>query len=194
MRVEYPAKPPTFPIDRLECCGAGYGPADVEAAREEDWRGESEASGVARGTVETANNGVTHQRGFRKIGGVNHLIGQRGKLRAGQLPSRIQTIRKTDHFSLLIGRQSFQFMDELACGHVLTVEFPGRSVNPDSGYGKEVIGRERQAQMTAFYLPLDRAGGVRFNVRLNLTQDFIVLCPRLSLSRFPSAPASDAPP
>ena len=166
----------------------------LRSRREEDWRGESEASGRAIGAIKTANNGVTHQRGFSKIGRANHLVRQRGKLRAGQLPPRIQTIRETNHLSLLVGRQSFQFMDELACGHVLTVEFPGRSVNPDSGYGKEVIGRERQAQMTAFYLPLDRAGGVRFNVRLNLTQDFIVLWPRLSLSKYLSVPASDAPP
>jgi hypothetical protein len=89
---------------------------------------------VAIGTIETANNSITRQRGFGWIGCVNHLISQRGKFRPGQLPRRIQTIRETDYLSLLVGRQGFQFMDDLARCHVSTIEFHSRCVNPDSGW------------------------------------------------------------
>lgn len=85
---------------------------------------------MAIGAVKTANNSVTNQRDFSKIGRVDHLICQRGKLRACQLPLRVQTIRETDHLSLLIGRQGLKFMDNLACGHVSTIGFQGRCVNP----------------------------------------------------------------
>ena len=103
---------------------------------------------MAIGTVETANNGVSYQRGFGKIGRVNHLLGQRGKLGAGQMAPRIQTVRKTDHFSLLIGRQCFQFMDDLTCCHVATVGFQSRCVNPDKDcHRKNTVLRSTEFQI-----------------------------------------------
>ena len=78
---------------------------------------------MAIGAVEATDNGVAHQGGFSRIGRMNHLIGQRGKLRAGQLPFCVQAIDETDNLHLFSGWQSFEFMDDLACGYASSVGF-----------------------------------------------------------------------